>query len=311
MSKIAVQFRKSPRHRYKFERLRTCRRCGSFSTLWSEHCLTCRRKGTFLRLKDTVRIVNRRMRRVNIACIAILAATAIIFSRTLTELIASFTAGLLALPLYYWLARKYEADVEHFRLQKILLANSHAVRFGLDREFQEALHDISENRHKEGYEKLREISLLIDNNSIRQHKLSSMRNFILRRDMELELASLLPAGFDEGFAVYMLDVCKLQPDLVNRQVVDYVLRHKDQIQSLDRGKELLVHVAAAVLLVKGYLKPYNGFVLEFTADLHRDSLLRLCKLLSPQAETYPELTARAKQAVKLKYEYDPEFQGLL
>jgi hypothetical protein len=310
-SKIAVQFRNSLRTRYKYERLRYCKHCSSYSTLWDDRCLSCGHSGSYIRIQELTKTVTYRLGRSSKLWVGIMSAMAVLASRTVTELVLSFVIGTLAFVSFSIIIRRYTPDIAHYRIQKLLMGESNRIRQGLERDLQDADEDIKADRIKEAYEKLREISLLIDNDSIRIRKLMCLQHLILRRDMELELSTLVPEDFNTHFATYLLDVCKLKPQLVNREVIDYVITHRSQIQELPQGQELLTQVAGCVLLVKGYLRNFNGFVSDFINELHRDALLRLCRLLSPEPEVYPELTAKARQAVKLKYEYDPEFQGLL
>ncbi|TBL80978.1 hypothetical protein [Paenibacillus thalictri] len=235
---------------------------------------------------------------------------AVFTARNLTELIIALVIGISFLLGYAYIIRQFSSDVEQYRLQKILHKETDIILVGLHKDLEQAEIDLQASRYKDAYEKLREISQLIDNNALRLNKIKCLQHFILRKDMELELSSLLPDTFDKNFTSYLLDVIRLQPQLVNRAVIEYVILYKEQILLLPYGRELLVHVASSAMLVKGYLLPFHNFIHYLVPELHRESLLRLCRQITAEPEKYPELVIRVKNAIKLKYEYDPEFQGL-
>lgn len=309
--KIAVHFRHIKRARYRFERLRHCRHCGSYSTLWEERCITCNREKTFISVSEQAKRINQRVLRSDILIIALLGCAGVCVSQTVTELILAFGLSLTLFFVYRWFSKRFQDKVEQFRLHQILTRRSPWIQESLEIEIENSVNDMLEERFKDGYEKLREISLLIDNNDIRKFKLACLNHFILRRDMELELATLIPNEFDPDYAIYLLDVGKINPQLINVEVINFALREKERIQDMEQGQELLVQIASAVLLVKGYLKRYHAFIEEYVSLLQRDALLRLCKLLSEDLEAYPSLVLKAKEVVKLKHQFDPEFQGVI
>lgn len=308
--KQAVQFRKSPRTRYKYQKLRSCKRCGTFTVLWNERCLACGKPSSFLTVPELVKAVGRRVEAADYMLIAGSAAAALFMARTLTEAVIAAAAGPAALILHAWVKGRFSAAVREFRLQKLLLGRHSTILKGLELDIAHAVADIQQNRDKDAYEKLREVSLLIDNNSLRLRRIMCLKSFFLRRDMELELASLIPDGCDPDFITYMSEVARIKPQLVNRQIIDYVIGHRNEIHSLPNGREVLLQMACSILQVKGYVRRYSGYLEDFVAELPRDSLLRLCRVLQEQPD-HPGLLGRARQTIQLKHEFDPEFQGLI
>jgi hypothetical protein len=310
VQKQAVQFRKSPRTRYKFQRLRSCKRCGTYTALWNTQCLSCGKASGFLDIPELVKAVSRRAEAADFLLLGGAAALALFTARSLTEAVAAAAAGPAAIALLFWIKRRYTASVRDYRLQKLLIGGNGLIRKGLEHDLTHAVGDIQQKREKDAYEKLREISFLIDNNPIRIRKIMCLQSFFLRRDMDLELATLIPNDCDPHFISYMSEVAKIKPQLVNRQVIDYVIRYRSEIQALNQGSEVLLQIASSILQVKGYVRLYSAYLEDFVGMLPRDALLRLCKVLHEQHD-HPGLLAKVHQTVKLKHEFDPEFQGLI
>lgn len=80
-----------------------------------------------------------------------------------------------------------------------------------------------------------------------------LNRFILRSDMELELTSLIPDRFDGDFVAYLLEVGRVKPQLIDRPTIQYVVKHREQIERLPHGSEVLTAAAAAALRIRSHL----------------------------------------------------------
>ncbi|TXK83789.1 hypothetical protein [Paenibacillus sp. N3.4] len=227
------------------------------------------------------------------------------------QMIASALAS-AALVIGYWLlSRRYSSAVENRLLHQMLMTENQAIREGLLLDIENAVNDLKLDDFKSAYEKLREIGYLITGNQVKVLKLMCLSHFILRSDMDLELATLIPTGFEPDFVRYLHEVSKISPQLVRRDVLDYVIKHRKAIEDFPDGRETLALIAGAALRVKGYVLQYHDFIADFIEAFPRNRLLRLCRLLQGSYSEVPALYDQAKDKVKLKYDFDPEFQGLL
>jgi hypothetical protein len=310
-SKIAIQFRKSRYSAHTFQLLLQCKNCSTYSSLWGDRCLKCGKESSFLNVVEVAKVISKQSIRSEYMIIAGLCSLALFFAGNLAEILLSTGVCIALLGFYRSLHNKYASFDENHRLLRLLLKGKTEMLEGFQLDINEAVADIKEDDYKSAYEKLREVSRFLTDERVKLRKIVCLNHFILRKDMDLELSTLVPVKFDKDFARYLLEVGKVNPRLIKKDVFEYVLLHRGEFDSLPEGKQILINVAGAALRMKVYLKQYHGLVLEFLDELPRDRLLRLCKLIAEEPDHYPELTKRTRGVVKLKYDFDPEFQGIV
>jgi hypothetical protein len=108
----------------------------------------------------------------------------------------------------------------------------------------------------------------------------------------------------------LYEVSKVSPDLIKRDVIEYAVRYREEMEALPGGKTVLAQVAAAALRVKAYVVQFQDVIADYIDELPRDRLLRLCRITAEAPDKFPALFSKARETVKLKYNFDPEFQGL-
>jgi hypothetical protein len=307
---MAAHFRKSRRTSHSFQRLKQCKGCGNYSSLWSDRCLQCGAEGKFLDLQTVTRTILKRNAQRDVLILGTAVLAALVFARTFIEMAVSLLAGAVLIAVYFLIRRPYIPSMENRMLEAVLLHDNRAVRDGLMRDIEDAGNDLKTDNFKHAYEKLREIGYLITGNQVKILKIMCLNHFILRKDMDLELSTLIPDGFDPDFIRYLSEVSKVSPELVKRDAIDYTIKHRAEIEALPDGQAVMVLVVTAALRVNAYVVQYQRTIADYVEDLPRERLIRLCRLIADSPDQFPELFPKVRDIVKIKYEFDPGFQGV-
>lgn len=310
--KLAIQFRKSEKTRYQYLRLKYCPYCDHFSVLWQAHCDVCGRKRSYIPVEEITQQLLRRNRQIQLLGLVSLLSLAVFLTRTTTELYVSLAASLLLLIGFRFLQQRFAEVEKNILLDRYLQHEGGKIREALQRHIQQAVADAKDFRYKDAYEKLREVGHFLHDDSVKKRKIIYLNHFILRKDMELELDTLIPSYYDRDFITYLREVAKLKPALLKQRALDYCLLYRERIRTHEHGEEVLKHAASAALRMKGYVDRYQPLLLEMLEHLPKDRLLRLTKLLqSNPVGQWPELYARTNAFISTRYAFDPDFQAFL
>jgi hypothetical protein len=236
---------------------------------------------------------------------------ACVLARSFMEMSISLLAGAVLIVAYLLIRKPYVSYMETRMLQELLVRENDAIREGLLRDIEDAAKDLKADDYKLAYEKLREIGYLISGNQVKILKLMCLNHFVLRKDMELELSTLVPTQFEPDFIRYLYEVSKVSPELVKRNVIDYALTYRNEIEALPGGHGLMGHVVTAAIRVNAYVIQYQQLIGDYIEALPRDRLIRLCGMIAEKPDSFPQLYPKVKDLLKLKHETDPELQGLL
>ncbi|TDF94079.1 hypothetical protein [Paenibacillus piri] len=307
--KIAAHFRESRRTSHSFQRLKQCKGCGNFSALWSDRCLQCGAEGRFLELAELSRVIVRRSAQRDMLLIGAASLTAMLFARDMTGMAVSLLAGAALAAAYYFIRKPYLSVLRKRMIQELLEREDRAIRDGLLRDIEDAASDLKADDFKLAYEKLREVGYLVAGNQVKMLKLMCLNHFNLRKDMDLELGTLVPDDFEPEFIRYLFEVSRVSPELVKRNVIDYTLRYRMEIEALAGGRAVIGAVVIATLRVNAYVVQYQRLIADYIDELPRERLLRLFRLTSGQPAAYPELAPKVAETANRKYGSDPEFQG--
>jgi len=306
--KLAIQFRKSEKTRYHYLRLKYCPHCDNFSVLWQPHCDVCGREHSYIPVEAITQRLARRNRQIQLLGLIVLLSFSVFVSGTMTELIVSLVSSLLLL-IGFRLMQQQFAEVEKMTLlDRYLQGEGTKIRQALLRHIQQAVTDAKASRYKDAYEKLREVGHFLHDDTVKIRKIMYLNHFILRKDMDLELDTLIPSRYDRDFITYLREVAKLKPALLKKRVLDYCLLHRDKIRGHEHGNEVLTHAAGAALRMKAYVDRYQVLILDMLEHLPKERLLRLAKLLKRRpAGEWPELYARTLSLITTKHAFDPDF----
>ncbi|MEK8129927.1 hypothetical protein WMW72_18655 [Paenibacillus filicis] len=294
--KKTVRFNKTLRTAYLFQRLRQCSSCGAYTCLDPEECPRCGPKGTWLKVPAPAEVAARQRGYTDMIVLGILAAAGVIVARSFTEMAAALGAGAVLIAGYAKIRQAYAPYIFRRTLSRLLLQEHEKIRQGLLQDIDQAEVALKSEDFKSAYEKFREIGHFIQDNPIRLLKLMCLNRFILRSDMELELTPLIPSRFDTDFTAYLLEISRVKPRLIERPTIDYVVKHRTEIERLPYGAEVLTAAAGAALRIKSHLLQYQGLVLDYIDLLPDERLQRLQQLAAELAADNPGLYERVQQA---------------
>jgi primosomal replication protein N len=310
-NKIALQFRKSKKTRYTLERLKICKKCSHYSVLFEDRCQACGAESSYMSVPQYTSELNHKLFQVEILIAIAWFSLSLIVAGSVSELILALTVG-AALSVFYFLLRKrYKPYIEEFRLQKLLDRHVPAIAKGLETDVADAVADIQNAAYKSAYEKLREIGRFLTNDRIKIRKIMCLNYFVIRKDMELELETVMPSFYNQDFVEYLWEVSKVNKQLIRQSVLDYVVTYRAQIEEHEHGKEILTNVAGAALRMKHYVETYQSLIMDYMEELPKERFLRLCKLLASSPESdWSELYSKCKESARIRFAFDPEFQGI-
>jgi len=309
--KIGVLFRKTRKTAHTFERLQTCKHCHTYHVLWETHCGECGRE--YQPIRSIAAAVTHRYAQSRFLLLALFVSLAVLFAKTLPQLLAACGIGLLLLVLFFLIQKKYGSYERDGQFLAYITQEQSAIRQALVRHLEDVGADVKAGRIKEAYEKTREIGHFIQSDTIKIRKIMFLNHFILRKDMELELDTLVTSTYDKDFVEYLREVVKVQPSLVKKSVLEYVRRYKPYILLQENGGQLIGQVAGAALRMKPYVEQYQDLIIEFLDYIPRDRLLRLAKLARTHGQEvgWELLYAATKKQVDTHYTFDPDFAGIL
>lgn len=308
MKKTPVQIRSLKRTRYAYQRLRVCRSCHNFTVLWEKECLNCG-KSTFMPVDQiALRLTKRSMQTERLIAL-FLTLAGVLFSSTFLEIAVSLGAGLV-LTLLLWLVQRQMLPTESpRRLRKWFDQEQQRLIQGLRLNIEAAI-GIRPQDERLAYEMLREIGTLVDSDRNRLQQISLLRSFILRRDMDLQLESLLLFDFDEGLAEYIGEVARIKPELIKERTLLYVLDHEPEFLSMPGGREILAAVAGAIVRMKRYVTLYPEFIRRYARQLPKDRFLRLFRIVTVDSHLqFSNLATEVADIYNSKYQWDPDFQN--
>lgn len=310
-NKRAVQFRKNRKVAHEFQRLKYCKSCGSYSVLFENQCGQCKAKNPFVSLQKYADTLNHRLAQAELFTIGAALCASIVLAQDLTQLAVAISASAALIALYLLLMRRYKPYYETYRLQKIVMKHAPVINASLVAEAQQAIDDMNNGQFKEAYEKLREVGGLLQNERIKELKVACLNRFIIRKDMELELESVMPSRFDPHFANYLFEVSKVNKQLFRQNVLGYAAVYRQQIEQLPNGKEIMTNVAAAAIRMRHYIVIYQSIIIDYLELLPRDRFLRLCKMLvSTSTGELDQLKRICKEKARIHYGFDPDFQEI-
>ncbi|USG65574.1 hypothetical protein NDK47_26325 [Brevibacillus ruminantium] len=310
--KLGVQFRKSPKTAHAFERLRYCKHCESYTALWHEECDVCGRENSFLTLRQLAHILTRRHLQKQLLIVGLLICLAILSADTIWQLVAAVGGGIVSMVLYFLMQRKFVSYERNHYFMHLVSKEQSKIKNGLSRNLTEVNEDIEAERFKDAYEKIREVGYLLYADAVKICKIMLLNHFVLRKDMELELESLIPSFYDKNFVEYLGEVLKVKPWLLKKAVIEYVIRFRGHIILEENGPRVIGLTAGAALRMKSYVVRYQEFIRESLEYMPRERLLRLVRLLQAHPdENWPELREAASRLIETRYSFDPDFKGIL
>lgn len=281
--KQPVQFRPFQRTRYAYDKLKICRRCDSVTALPREACASCGRR----RLVHFMVVANSKTRwyyRRDLIFALLLLAAAVSLAPDSLSRVLILTGGIVMLLILWSLQRKLYPWELRRQLRRTFKHRIQSIEEGLAHDREEAA-NVRQDDEQRAYEMLREIAVLKRDDRIRLQQLALLQSFILRKDMDLELDSLLLRSFDPVLVDYIGEIAKIKRELVRSRTLLYVTFYERRILELPGGLAVLVAVAAAAVGKKKYVAEHADFICRYAADLPEDRFMRLHRIVTSNRST--------------------------
>ncbi|MEH7306187.1 hypothetical protein [Neobacillus drentensis] len=306
IAKQAIQLSKKKRTKYCYQKLKMCKKCNRYSVLKEEECPTCGL--TFVGIESIVHSIFRNRLFTEAIRILILVCIGIVAAPTVKTLYLSLITGVIFVSSYIILTVTFMKSEYFMVLKKLLRADFRKIQAGIQFDSNLAKEDVKAGKLAPAYDKLREIGDFIYSDQVKIRRVMVLNDIVLRRDMELELESLIPSSYDKDFVKYALEILKINRPLFTKKCIAYFIQYRDAIVR-DFGIDSLIAVAGTALRMKLYIQEFSDFIEEFLEYFPKDRFLRLCNILysNPDAK-WGSLEEKAKRLVAIKYHYDPDFK---
>jgi hypothetical protein len=302
--KQPVRFRPFVRTRYAFQKLRICKRCGSFTALWGEQCSSCGRS-TLISVQEMANRKTARYFGKDLFIGMVIAGAAVFFSiSTPTEHTLIILAGSLALLLLLWAVQRGIKPFEQRRqLRRLFKYRFEDLEEGLTRNRAEA---VARRQTDEllCYEMVREVGVLLRDDRMKLQQIALLQSFVLRRDMDLILDGLLLKSFEPLLAEYIGEIAKIKRELIKEKTLRYVTFYENRILDMPGGEQILISVASAAVRLKKYVVAHANFIYRYARKLPEDRFLRLHKIVTANPyEPFGDLADEVKDIYRLRYEH--------
>lgn len=306
MAKQVIQLSKKKRTKYRFQKLKMCKKCNRYSVLKNEHCPQC--GSAFVGMEGLVNSIVKNRLFTEAIRILILVCIGIVAAPTVKTLYLSLITGLIFVISYIILTFVFRKSEHFIQLKKLLRIDLRKIQAGIQFDSDLAKEDVQAEKLAQAYEKLCEIGDFIYSDQVKIRRVMVLNEIVLRKDMELELEPLIPSSYDKDFVKYALEVLKFNRTLITKKCISYFIIYRDEIVR-DFGMDSLIAVASTALRMKLYILEFSTFIEEFLEYFPKDRFLRLCNILysNPDAN-WGSLEEKAQRIVEMKYYYDPDFK---
>jgi hypothetical protein len=306
LAKHAVQLSKKKRTKYRYQKIKICKKCNRYSVLKDENCPKC--GSTFVGIEGLVRSIYKNRLFTEAIWILIIVSIGIVAAPTVKTLYFSLITGIIFVITYVIVTSIFMKSEYFIQLKKLLRVDFRKIAAGIQFDSDLAKADVKEERLAPAYEKLREIGDFIYSDQVKIRRVMVLNEIALRSDMELELERLIPSSYDKDFVKYALEVIKINRTLITKKCIAYFINYRDAIV-IDFGMDSLISVAGTALRMKLYIMEFSPFIEEFLEYFPKDRVLRLCSILQSNPEVdWGSLEEKIKRLVEMKYNYDPDFK---
>ena len=306
LAKQAVQLPKKKRTKYRFQKLKMCKKCNRYSVLGDKKCQNC--GSDFIGIEALVKSIFKNRLFTEAIWILMFVCVGILAAPTVKMLYYSLIAGVVFVIGYVILTSIFMKSEYFIQLKKLLRIDLRKIAAGIQYDSELAKEDVHAERLAPAYEKLRDIGDFIASDQVKIRRIIVLNEIVLRSDMELELEPLIPSSYDSNFVKYALEVLKINRTLFTKKCIAYFIKYREEI-GRDFGMDSLISVAASALRMKLYILEFSEFIEEFLASFPKDRFLRLCSMIYSNPEVdWGSLEEKTKRLITVKYHYDPDFK---
>jgi hypothetical protein len=291
-AKQPVKFKPFERPKYLSKHLFICKKCFMYTSLKKKTCSLCQTKKGFYTLDEYTAKKYKAQYQTELFFLSSLFLAAVVLTSQLNMIFITLIGGFLLLLLFgsvkYYLRNFEKKHVMSNLLKSEKLRMIDGVRYDLE----SASEDMQNQDYLTAYEKLLVIGLYLQNDEVRSMKIDCLNHFILRKDMSLEMDTVIPAAYSNELMFYVRDALKVQRNLVNRSLLNYLIEHEETIKE-NQLEEVLINAAGGALKMKQYFLDYEEFIMRYAQFMPKERIIRLCKLL----DTLPEETEHYAKSI--------------
>lgn len=276
--KLVVQFDQLPVYDSQLEYLVYCRGCNTYHMNDQKPCIKCGKDDLSVSLECiAIKTVKRHFLN-GLGILLILYAFMFIVSMSWRGIFFGTVYTMICVGLYGMIYLKYKKAYHKKELEKHIKYNRHKIEQDLQKQWEACKKQISDGDYLGAYEKLRYLSQIIDNEEIRVYKLICLNRFHLRKDLPLELKTVLLKDCNMLLIRYIYEVAKLKKELIDEATINYILRYRQQVLTEEKGEEIVASVLGGALRSKFLLNKYALALKEYLPYLPKERLLRLRKI---------------------------------
>ncbi|WP_232277888.1 hypothetical protein [Paenibacillus sp. 481] len=275
--------------------------------LQEQQCTFCGKSALTSIEKKAARLANRSRWTTRLIA-TVLALGSVVFSDTREQAVICALAGALLVTLLWLFQRKNAAIDVHRHLDALIHREQSLIMNGLYRNWETSIASWEHDKQLT-YEQLREIATLIRNDKIRLQQLALLHFFILRKDMDLQLDSLMINHYDPLLVDYISEVAKVKRELIKDATFRYTVSFEPEILGMTRGVDSLAAIAGAAVRSKHYVLAYPNFVRRYAHKLPKDRFLRLYRMMVQYPhEPWGGLFDEVHRIQREQYQWDADFQ---
>lgn len=302
-----VRLPKKKQTKYRFQKLKMCKKCHHYSVLKDDDCPKC---GTvYVGVESLAKSIYKNRFGTEVIAIILFVSFGSVFAPTSKTFNYSLIAGFSCCIAYVIMSFIFSKSEHYQQLNKLFYDDLINIKSGIAQDIALAQDDVLQGRVAAGYDRLREIGDLIYSNQVKIERVRALNKMALRKDMELVLEPLIPTSYDRDFVKYALEVLKINRTLVTKKCIAYFSKYRIEVMR-DFGMESLLTVVGTVLRMKLYILEFSEFIQEFIEYLPKERLHRLCSIInSHPEEEWGGLEEKVRRLMAVKYPYDPDFKS--
>lgn len=310
MSKTPVKFSHFTLNEKLTNQLYLCKSCGGYTLLRMEHCSHCSQAKGYLSMDQFISKKYRLKFQSDVFLLLFLLFIAVLFTFNPISIAIIGIIGAAAIILFCIFKLLIRSSEKNYLLMNQVTADREKIKRGIHVNKTFAEKKIQDYAYLEAYEILRIIGLFSNDDDTKKLKLTCLNTFIIRKDMQLEMDTVVPNMYSKEFITYLANAAKVQRQLVNKKVLDYVVTYEREIQE-HFSNEIFIIVAGAALRMKQYFLIYEEFIMKYADDLPKERIIRLCTLLdSINSYEIEESKKRAHHLLHTKFNQEPFVMAL-
>lgn len=276
--KLVVQFEQLSIYDSRLDYLVYCRNCNTYHLNDQKPCIKCDKNDLDISLEClAIKTVERHFLN-GLGMLLILYVLMFIVSMSWGAIFLGTVYTMVCIVLYGMVYLKYKATYYKKELEKHIHENSDKIQQDLQKQWEACKEQISSGEYLEAYEKLRYLSQIIDNEEIRVYKLVCLSHFYLRKDLPLELKTVLLKECNMLLIRYIHEVAKLKKELIDEETINYILHYKKQVLTEEKGEEIVASVLGGALRSKLLLNKFALALRDYLPHLPKERLLRLKRI---------------------------------